>query len=309
MKKFSASVNLLQISKIISFIYYSIKISSMKKITFLLLLTFTLFLNSSFSQNVDSTSTQKNDTIIPPTTEVKKFPKKDSIKTDFYVKGAVTVTNKGISYIPNFSLGKPAAIFDLSMSNKKLAFEPQLRFSLNGEPWSFLFPVRYKIKSRGKFQLSTGITPLLNFKNVTYMVNGVSTTDLVNRRYLGGEFKPTYFITKNISVSAYYLYFCGLSARTLQNTHFVSVITHFSNIKLGKQFFAKFIAQFYYLNQDGLDGFYFNPTLALLKRNFPFSIQTIVNTTIDTDIPGSQKFIWNVSLIYAFNKTYIRKIE
>jgi len=38
-----------------------------------------------------------------------------------------------------FTLGKPAAIFDLSVGNERLAFEPQFRFSLEGKPWSFIF--------------------------------------------------------------------------------------------------------------------------------------------------------------------------
>ncbi len=283
------------------------KIYFMKKIKLLLALYLIILPFCSFSQNADSTILHKTDTITPKRIETKPSPKADTTRKELFLKGGATVTNKGISYIPNFSLGKPAVIFDLSLANKRFSFEPQLRFALNSEPWSFLFSVRYKIKAKGKFQMSVGVNPLMNFKNITYLVNGVSTTDLVNRRYLGGEFRPTYFITKTISVSAYYLYFRGISERTLQNTHFASVITQLANIKLGKQFFAKFTAQFYYLNQDGLSGFYYNPTLTLSKRNFPIAIQTIMNGIIDTDIPGSQNFIWNASIIYSINNTYSRK--
>ena len=271
----------------------------MKKITILFVLTFILFVNHSFSQQVNGTNSPKVDSA--------NSQKIDSAKKDFYLKAASTITNKGISYIPNFSLGKPAIIFDLSMGNGKLFFEPQLRFSLMGEPWAFLFPVRYKLKSKGKFQMTLCVNPLMNFKNVTYTVKGVSTTDLVNRRYLGGEFRPNYLITKNISIGALYLYFRGVSNGAIQNTNFVSVNTNFSDIKLGSTFFTKINAQFYYLNQGGFDGFYFNPALTLSKRKFPFSVQTMMNLTIDSNIPGNQKLIWNVSLIYAFNKTYIPK--
>jgi hypothetical protein len=68
------------------------------------------------------------------------FPQKtDSTKIARHIGGAVTVTNNGISLIPNFTLGKPAAIFDLSVGGKKLSFEPQFRFALEGKPWSFIF--------------------------------------------------------------------------------------------------------------------------------------------------------------------------
>jgi hypothetical protein len=247
-----------------------------------------LFTNYSFSQQTNSSQT-------------------DSTTKNFYLKGAVTITNKGISYIPNLSLGKPAIIFDLSMANEKLSFDPQLRFSLMGEPWAFLFPVRYKIKSTGKFQLTAGLCPLMNFKPVTYTFKGASVTELANRRYVGGEFKPNYFFTKSISVGATYLYFSGVSNRAVKNTHFVSLNTNFSNIKLGSKFFVKFNPQVYYLYQDRKEGFYLNAVITLLKRDFPLSIQTNMNAVIQTTIPGSEDFIWNVSAIYNFNRTYIRK--
>src|SRR6266508_37749 len=88
----------------------------------------------------------------------------DSTKKEFHVKGAVTVTNKGISLIPTFTLGKPAAIFDLSMGKKKLFFEPQLKFSLKGKPWSFLFWWRYKLITDKKFSLTVGGHPAINFR-------------------------------------------------------------------------------------------------------------------------------------------------
>ena len=74
---------------------------------FIILSTFTLF---SFSQNADS------------------------IKVAGHFGGAVTVTSKGISTIPSFTLGKPAITFDLSMGKEKLSFEPQFRFALEGKP-------------------------------------------------------------------------------------------------------------------------------------------------------------------------------
>ena len=62
--------------------------------------------------------------------------KTESTQIASHFGGAVTVTNNGISFIPTFTLGKPAVIFDLSMG-KRLSFEPQFRFALEGKPWSF----------------------------------------------------------------------------------------------------------------------------------------------------------------------------
>lgn len=71
--------------------------------------------------------------------------KNDSTIVAGHFGGAVTITNKGISIVPNLTLGKPAVIFDLSVGKRKLSFEPSLRFALEGKPWSFLFWWRYKL--------------------------------------------------------------------------------------------------------------------------------------------------------------------
>ncbi len=61
--------------------------------------------------------------------------KAQTADSTFHISGAASVTNNGISLLPMFTLGKPAAIFDLSVGNSRLAFEPQFRFSLEGKPW------------------------------------------------------------------------------------------------------------------------------------------------------------------------------
>ena len=59
--------------------------------------------------------------------------------------GALTVTTKGISTVPSFTLGKPAAILDISIVRGGLSFEPQFRMGLDGKPWAFLFWGRYRL--------------------------------------------------------------------------------------------------------------------------------------------------------------------
>lgn len=255
----------------------------MQKIAVLLVFILSMLARSSYSQKTDST------------------------KSLYQIKGAVTITNKGISLVPTFTLGKPAAIFDLSMGKKKLFFEPQLRFALEGKPWSFLFWWQYKLVNNNKVAVTVGAHPAMNFKTEAVSVNGVSKKSIITRRYVAGELTPNYFVSKNISVGLYYLYSRCLDKDAARNTHFLTINSNFSNIKLGDQFFARFTPQFYYLNQDGRDGFYFTYTLTFAKKNFPLTIQSIINKTIQTDIPGSQNFVWNASLIYSFNKKYAEK--
>ena len=253
----------------------------MQKITILLFPVFSMLTYSSFSQNTDST------------------------KNIFYFKGAVTVTNKGISTVPSFTLGKPAVLFDLSMGKKKLFFEPQLKFSMKGKPWAFLFWWRYKLVNTGKVTITVGTHPALNFRTDSFVVNGIKKGFTVTRRYLAGELVPNYFISKKVSVGLYYLYSSGLDNGTTKDTHFLTVNSTISNINLGKEIFARIIPQIYYLGQDGRDGYFITSSFTVFKKNFPLSIQSILNKKIRSNIPGSKNHLGNISLIYSFSKKYV----
>ena len=232
---------------------------------------------------------------------------KDSTKLTAHFSGAVTVTNKGISLIPSFTLGKPALIFDINTGNKKLSFEPQIRFALEGRPWSFIFWWRYKVVNSKKFKLGVGAHPSFVFRNTTATLNGVPTNIIQTHRYFATEIVPNYFVAKIVSVGIYYLYSHGLDAGAVNNTHFITINSNFSNIKLTKQFFMKFAPQVFYLKMDNQDGYYVTSAITLAKKNLPFTIQSIMSKAINTSIVAKSDFVWNVSLIYSFNKKYVRQ--
>ncbi len=233
--------------------------------------------------------------------------KTDSLRVVSHFGGAVTVTNNGISFIPTFSLGKPAAIFDMTMG-RKLSFEPQFRFALEGKPWSFIFWWRYKLVKTNKVEVSIGVHPAVLFKTITDTINGISQEMIRAQRNVAAEFSPNYFLTKNISVGIYYLYGYCLENYSIKNTHFLTFNASFSNISLPYQFYIKFTPQVYYLNMDKQEGFYFTSALTLSNRKIPLSVSTVINKIIQTNITASQNFVWNVSLIYSFNKNYVKAL-
>jgi hypothetical protein len=231
--------------------------------------------------------------------------RKDSTNVVNHFSGAVTITNNGISFIPTFSLGKPAAIFDMSVG-RKLSFDPQFRFALEGKPWSFLFWWRYKLVRTSKVALTIGAHPAILFKTITETTNGVTTEYLRAQRNVAAEISPNYFLTKNISVGIYYLYGYSLESYAVKNTHFLTFNTSISNIRLPYQFYMKFTPQVYYLNMDKQDGFYCSSVFTLARKNFPVSVSSLINKAIQTNIP-SKDFVWNISLTYSFNNEYVKK--
>jgi hypothetical protein len=231
----------------------------------------------------------------------------DSTKKVAHFSGTVSITNNGISLIPTFSLGKPATIINLSAGKGKLSFEPDMRFALEGKPWSFLFWWRYKLVTTKKFKLTVGAHPALNFRTMRLLLGGDSTDVIVTRRFLAGELSPNFMLSKNISLGMYYLFSRGFDKNVAKHTHFLTLNSTVSNINLPGKLHLRFTPQFYYLKQDKQDGVYFTATMTVARRNFPFSVSAIINKTIQSNIQGSKNFVWNASLIYSFNKKYAEK--
>ena len=231
----------------------------------------------------------------------------DSTKIPSNFAGAVTVTNNGVSLIPTFTLGKPAVTFDLDMGRRKLSFEPEFQFSLEGKPWGFFFWWRYKLVSNSKFFIRIGAHPALSFSTLQVTTNGVTQETITAQRYLAGEFCPNYFLSKNISVGMYYLYSYGLDNKYVRNTNFLMLNMNFTNIKLSNKFSVSYMPQVYYLRVNDKVGYNITSTITLTKKDFPVSLSAFANKTIQSDIPGIKNFAWNVSLIYAFNKYFVEK--
>jgi hypothetical protein len=248
----------------------------------LLYILFLLFAHQAFPQNTDSTSTERL----------------------INFRGAMSVTNNGFSFIPTFTLGKPATIINLAVGGKRFSFEPELRFDLEGKPWSFIFIWRYKLIQNHKFQLTAGAhLPAISFRTIPIQSNGASKEVLITQRFLPFELTPNFTLTKNISIGMFYLYALGLDQDLTKHTNFVSLRSTINNIKLFNQLWLKFNPQVYYLQMDNNDGFYFASSLFLSKKNFPLSVATTMNKAIQSTIV-SKDFDWNISLIYSFNKNF-----
>lgn len=216
-------------------------------------------------------------------------------------KGTASVTNNGISLVPSFSLGDPAILFDLKFSKNKLSFEPVLRFSLEGKPWSFIFWFRYKAIQKEKFSLRIGVHPALNFRTVNVIKDGIDQELIQSRRYAATEIVPSYKISDKISIGMYYLFARGFDEGA-KYTNFLVLNTSFSKLHISKQFYFNWSPQVYYLKSDNLNGIYVASSITLVRDDFPISLSTILNKAIDTEILPEKNFTWNLSLVYKFGR-------
>lgn len=221
----------------------------------------------------------------------------DSTKT--LVSGAVSVTNNGISLVPAFSLEKPAAIFDLAVRKDKLSFEPQLAFGFeDAKPWYFIFWLKYKLVEKSKFKFDIGFHPGFVFSTTNIVTNGVNKEYFTKQRFFVGAIIPSYTISEKFSIGAYYHHALGYNS-SLKNADFLSLNCNFSNIRLGSKFFIKGVPQVYYVKMDNQHGYYLSSEITLLKKGIPFSVSTLINEKIQSEIPGDN-FIWNLTLKYSY---------
>lgn len=215
------------------------------------------------------------------------------------VSAAATVTNKGISLIPSFTLGRPAAIFDLSVRAGDLSFEPQFRFGLDGKPWSFLLWGRYRAVTGDRFRLVVGGHPSYSFRTIPVATGGVTDEVIQVRRYVAGEVAPSYRVADDVSIGAYYLYSHGLDPSAAAHTHFVAARASVPNLARTGRYAVNLAPQLYYLRTDGQEGIYLGSGATLARQGLPVSISTTVNLPLRSGVAGGQDFIWNVSLSYV----------
>jgi hypothetical protein len=230
----------------------------------------------------------------------------DSTKHLLNLRTSLSVTNNGFSFIPSFSLGKPATILNVSIIGKKFSFEPEFRFSLAGKPWSFIFIYRYKLVNNKKFQLVVGgHVPAITFRTVPVIKNGVTQNLIQSQRFLASELVSNYIFNKNSSIGFIFLKGHGFEKDGARDTHFLAFKANFMNILPSSKYFLRATPQVFFLNVDKKNGYYFSSSFNVGKYNFPLSISSTINKQLKTNIPG-KNFDWNLSLNYSTNSFFKR---
>ncbi|HLP75146.1 MAG TPA: hypothetical protein VK155_19745 [Bacteroidales bacterium] len=219
---------------------------------------------------------------------------------------SVLYQTKGISTIPNLTLGKPAFTFDLKIG-RRLSFEPQFRFATTGKPWAMVFWWRYNAVSAGKIRLDLTTNYSFSYKTITVTTSGEPQELIRTTRYLVGAAAPEYLINKYFSLGAYIFYNRGIEKFITRNTLMLSFRPSFANIPVAKNITARVNPEIYRLQMDDDVGVYFNARLSISKRNFPVSLSALINIPIKSNIPSEYDLLWNVGISYTFNKQYVER--
>jgi hypothetical protein len=218
---------------------------------------------------------------------------------------SVLYQTKGISTIPNLTLGKPAFTFDLKIG-RRLSFEPQFRFAASGKPWAMVFWWKYNAVSTSKFRLDLSTNYSFSYKTITVTTSVESQEFIRTTRYLVCAVAPEFLFNKYFSVGAYIFYNRGIEKFITRNTLMLSFRPSFSNIPIAKNITARFTPEIYHLSMDDNEGIFFNARLSISMNNFPVSLSALVNKPIKSDIPSEFDLLWNAGISYTFNNKYVK---
>lgn len=228
---------------------------------------------------------------------------------EYHFNGSVSVTNNGFSFIPLFSLGKPALVADVSLGGERFSFDPQFRFDLAGlKPWSFIFIWRYEMVQTERVQLKLGVhLPAISFRSTTFETSGGTKERLVPYRFFTPELTTSFGLSDHISVGTYYIYGLGLEKEDqTRHTHFLSFRAYFNRIHLTRRLYFSYNPQVYYLNMDGVDGFYAAQSVSIGHDKIPVSLASTMIMKLKSSIE-TRDFDWNISLVYTFASNLTKK--
>lgn len=223
--------------------------------------------------------------------------KKDSVKVQEPLKATanININNNGTSLFPNLALGKPAAIINVSVGKKNIYFEPELRWGLNGKPWSYIYWLRFRPKRTEHFGFHVGAHPSYVIRESIVTINGKDETRFVSQRYLAAEAVPVWYHSPKFALGLHVLASKGLDSYAIKRSYFLSVQPRFPNIGLNKNYYLSFFPQVFYLKLDSKKGTYFSESLNINRKGCPISISSIFTYKIKSTILGDN-IIWNVGL-------------
>lgn len=211
--------------------------------------------------------------------------------------GNIQITNNGVSLFPNLMLGKPATIINLTVGKKHIFFEPELRWRLNGEPWSYIFWLRYRPKRTENFSWHVGVHPSYVLRSTQMIINGKTENRWVSQRYLAGEFVPVWHHSSKFSVGLHLLASKGLDPYAIQKSTYISLQPRFPNIGISKNYYLGFFPQIFHLSLEDKKGVYYSQMLSINRKKLPVYVSTIFTYLLKSTIAGDN-VVWNVGLNY-----------
>lgn len=223
--------------------------------------------------------------------------KRDSVN----FTSTIGVYNNGISPIPSFSLGKPSINTLSSVAAGRFSFDPIFDFSTEFKPWVDAFWFHYKVINSSRLSLVAGTANSYSSSVEKTIVNGTSDVQINSHSYFNIDLGSNYTISKNISLTVYYLYVQSLESSGPGVFHYLSVGPNFNDVALTKSLSFSASPQLYFLATNGRANYNFNLISVLRLAKSPVALTNLINVPLRRSAKGTG-FLWNVGIIKEFGK-------
>jgi hypothetical protein len=222
------------------------------------------------------------------------------VSTPFSFTGSIQVTTNGISTIPAYSLGKPAAMVMLNASKKRFTLNPMLALSLDGKPWYMAYWLRYNVIQKEKFTLKTSAAWGWAFRDADMLYGNDTMTIKRAFRSVFTEIRPTYLFSPHASVSVSYLYVRGLEEDFRSNIHCFTLNGLFI-FEPVKNITCTIAPQLFNVEFIGVgSGTFASATVSFAHKKVPLSLGALVTQPVISTLKPESGFVWNVNLTYSF---------
>ncbi len=219
----------------------------------------------------------------------------DSTKSKLKAGATFSLNSNGISSVPAFSLGKPAAMASVFIGKGWFSYDPTLAYALDGQPWFIDNWFHVKLVNRPKFELRTGM-------NISSYCGKYAVPEgefLRVERYFAYELATTFRFARHTSLLAQYWNDRGQEDWSMKG-HFLSALVEKTDMAIGKHILFTAALQLFYINYDGNnDGLFVAPRVALSVRRFPVSIFSQVVQAITSNIEPFPGFNINAGIAYS----------
>ncbi len=215
--------------------------------------------------------------------------------------GSINLNTNGISPVPAFSLDKPSIIGTCSVDWKRLSFNPEIAFSLKGEPWFINPRFTYMAIDRKNFDLSIGTIYSSSYSYPEVLLNGGLQSTTLLEHYMLFQSTSKYQLTEksDISITTYHGF--GIGAASIKRGNFFVFGANFKELRITNKLYYNIQPQLTYINLDGdTEGLFAASTFGLGIKKWPFVLSTQMSQSLVTNISPEPGFKWNVGLTYAF---------
>jgi hypothetical protein len=219
----------------------------------------------------------------------------DSTHSKLKAGATFSLNSNGISSVPAFSLGKPAAMAAVSVGKGWFSYDPTLGYALDGHPWFIDNWLHVKLVNRPAFELRTG----MNISSYCGKYTVEEGEFLRVERYFTYELAGTFRFAGNTSLLLQYWNDRGQENWSIKG-HFVNGVVEKTDMPLGNHVLFTAALQLFYINYtENNDGFFVAPRVAFSVRNFPVSIFSQVVQAIASNIEPFPGFNINVGIGYT----------